>query len=110
MPGKEQIRVKCFPAHIPSLLDSAMRTVQATKVKVHLQELLRTVESGETIAITRRGRTIAHVVPAPAATEQATAASRREAVERFIRSRRRWKPCTMSLEDILRARHEGHRY
>ena len=42
-----------------------MQTIQATEAKARLAELLRTVEHGETVAITRHGRTIAHVIPAP---------------------------------------------
>ena len=43
-----------------------MRTVQATEAKARLAELLRTVEHGESVAITRHGETIAHVIPARA--------------------------------------------
>ena len=87
-----------------------MRTVRTTEARTHLAELLRKVENGETIAITRRGQTVAHVVPALAAKQQASLDCKRKAVEQFIRSRRKWKPCTMSLQDILSARHEGHRH
>ena len=41
-----------------------MRKIQATEAKARLADLLRTVERGETIAITRHGKTIAHLVPA----------------------------------------------
>ena len=40
-----------------------MRTVQATEAKARLAEL---VEHGESVAITRHGETIAHVIPAHA--------------------------------------------
>ena len=43
-----------------------MRIVQATEAKARLAELLRTVEHGESVAITRHGETIAHVIPARA--------------------------------------------
>ena len=42
-----------------------MREVQATEAKTRLAELLRVVERGETVAITRYGKTVAHLVPAP---------------------------------------------
>ena len=83
-----------------------MQTIQATEAKARLAELLRTVEHGETVAITRHGRTIAHVIPAPAD----EGADRRQAVARFRRRRAEWAPIAMSVEEILQARHEGHRF
>ena len=83
-----------------------MREVQATEAKTHLAQLLSEVEHGETIAITRYGKPIAHLVPAEAQERSA----RRIAVERFEAWRATWKGINMSLEEILAARHEGHRY
>ena len=40
-----------------------MREVAATDAKAHLAELLRAVEYGETVAITRHGKTVAHLSP-----------------------------------------------
>ncbi len=83
-----------------------MQTINATQAKAKLAELLRTVERGETVAITRHGETIAHVVPAPAG----DCAGREDAVARFRRQRDTWEPAGMSVDDILGARHEGHRW
>ena len=83
-----------------------MREVQATEAKAHLARLLSEVEHGETIAITRHGKPIAHLVPA----EAQARAGRRAAVERFESWRAKWNGIDMSLEEILAARHEGHRY
>ena len=83
-----------------------MREVQATEAKAHLAQLLSEVEHGETIAITRHGKPVAHLVPA----EAQERAGRRAAVERFETWRAGWKGIEMSLEEILAARHEGHRY
>ena len=83
-----------------------MREVQATEAKTHLAQLLSEVEHGETIVITRHGKPIAHLVPA----EAQKRATRRAAVERFEAWRATWKGIDMSLEEILDARHEGHRY
>ena len=80
-----------------------MRTVQTSEVKAHLAEILRTVERGETVAITRRGQTVAHMVPAT----KNRKSQYKEAVERFRQRRSKWKPSTMTVEDILLARHEG---
>ena len=82
-----------------------MRTVPATDAKAHLAELLRTVERGETVAITRHGRTIAHVVPARSEKD----ANHKQAVARFRRRRDGWQPVPMSAGAILLARHDGHR-
>ena len=83
-----------------------MREVQATQAKAQLAELLRTIERGETIAITRHGKTIAHLVPA----EERERELRKEAVDRFLRQRAKWRRIDMTVEEILDARHEGHRF
>ena len=82
-----------------------MNTVQATEARARLAELLRIVERGETVAITRHGRTVAHMIPA----QQAERADHSQTVARFRRRRREWTPVDMSIEDILLARHQGHR-
>lgn len=83
-----------------------MRIVTATEAKARLAELLRAVEGGETVAITRHNKAIVHLVPAQARDHAARAA----AVERFRRQRAGWKRIDMSTEEILAARHEGHRW
>ena len=88
------------------LVNITMREVPATEAKTHLAQLLSSVEHGETIAITRHGKPIAHLVPA----EAQERAARRAAVERFEAQRAKWKSAGMSSEEILAARHEGHRY
>jgi prevent-host-death family protein len=82
-----------------------MREIQATEAKTHLAQLLSAVERGESFAITRHGRPIAHLVPAAAGTRAAA----RDAVARFRTRRARWGRTGVSLDDILAARHEGHR-
>ncbi len=82
-----------------------MREVQATQAKSRLAELLRVVESGETIAITRHGKPVAHLVPAPAQDR----ANRESAVDRFRRRRAGWERVAFSTDEILAARHQGHR-
>lgn len=83
-----------------------MREVQATQSKAHFAELLRTVEYGETVAITRHGRAVAHLTPAR---DQETT-RRREAVARFRSARRQWRRIEMSTDEILAARREGQRW
>ncbi|MCY4581242.1 MAG: type II toxin-antitoxin system prevent-host-death family antitoxin [Chloroflexi bacterium] len=82
-----------------------MREIRATEAKTRLAELLRAVEHGETVAITRHGRTVAHLVPADAQDR----ASRERAVERFLQRRTGWRRVALSTDEILAARHEGHR-
>lgn len=82
-----------------------MREVPTTEAKSHFAELLRIVEYGESIAISRHGKTVAHRIPAV----DRDRASEKEAVERF-RAWRRQRPRTgMTREEILAAQHEGHR-
>lgn len=81
-----------------------MREVQASEAKTHLPKLLTEVERGETIVITRHGRAIARIVP--------ESQTRRDAVQRTMAELdefRRTMP-KLSLEEILSARHEGHKY
>ena len=82
-----------------------MREIQATEAETHFAQLLRDVEHGEAIAITRHGEAIAHMVPAQAQDR----ASREAAVERFLRRRAGWAPSGMSRGEIVAARHAGHR-
>jgi prevent-host-death family protein len=82
-----------------------MQDIQATEAKAHLAELLRAVERGESFAITRYGRPVAHLVPAAVADRDA----RYNALKRFHAKRASWQHVEMSVQDILDARHEGHR-
>ena len=82
-----------------------MRTIQATEAEANLAKYLRMVETGESVAITRHGRTVAYLVPA----QEQECARRRTAVERFLECRRGWRKTNMSTQEILAARHEGHR-
>ena len=81
-----------------------MREVQATEAKTRLAELLRVVERGETVAITRYGKPVAHLVPAPTQDR----ANREKAVEQFRRRRAGWERVTFSTEEILAARRINH--
>ena len=82
-----------------------MREIQATQARARLAELLRVVEGGETVAITRRGKPVAHLVPAPAQGWE----DRERAIEQFRQRRAGWKRVELSTEEILASRHEGHR-
>jgi prevent-host-death family protein len=81
-----------------------MREVQSTDAKAHLAQLLTDVERGETIVITRHGRAIARLVP-EATQRQADVRKVKEQIAAF----RKTMP-SLSVSDILSARHEGHKY
>ena len=82
-----------------------IREIQSTEAKARFAEILRSVEHGETIAITRHGKTVAHLVPA----REQEQAGRDAGVDRFLKRRASWRPTGMTREEILAARHEGHR-
>ena len=65
-----------------------MHTMQATAAKARFAELLRKVEGGETVVITRHGEAIAHVIAARAGERVA----RKQGVARFRRRREEWQP------------------
>ena len=81
-----------------------MREVQASAAKTHLPQLLDDVERGETIVITRHGRAIARIVP--------EADRRQEEINSAIESIKSLRKRTgkIALDELLSARHEGHRY
>lgn len=81
-----------------------MREVQSSDAKTHLTQLLTEVERGETIVITRHGRPIARLVPE---LDQRAEAIRRTMDQ--IKTLRATMP-DISLNEILEARHDGHRY
>lgn len=83
-----------------------MREVMATEAKMRLAELLRAVESGETVAITRHGKTVAHLTPA---TDQGGVAQR-AAVKRFRAWRKLRRPVGMTTDEIAELVREGRRW
>lgn len=76
-----------------------------TEAKARLAELLRVVEYGETVAITRHGKTVARL--SPALDEDGT--TQRAAVEQF-RTWRKRRPIGMTPDEILELVREGRRW
>ena len=74
------------------------------EAKTRLPELLRAVERGETVIITRHGKPVAKLAPV----EDRKREEALQAIERIkaLRSRLPKVP----LEEILASRHEGHKY
>jgi prevent-host-death family protein len=81
-----------------------MRKIQASDAKTHLPRILDQVERGETIVITRHGRAIARIVP--------EAHRRQEEIDKAIAAIKALRGATgrISLDELLSARHEGHKY
>ena len=82
-----------------------MCEVSITEARARFSELLRMVDRGESVSITRRGRPVAHLVPAGAGDR----ALRQQAMGRFMEMRSTWRRTGMTKEEVLAARHEGHR-
>ncbi len=82
-----------------------MREIEASEPGARFPELLRAIERGEIVAINRRGEAVAHLVPAHTHDQSA----REAAVDSFLERRAGWEATGMSSEEILAARHEGHR-
>lgn len=81
-----------------------MREIPASEAKTHLPRLLGDVERGETIIITRHGRPIARLVPEDARRQEEIAK-----VLADLDDLRKTMPA-LTLDEILSARHEGHKY
>ncbi len=81
-----------------------MRSIPASEAKAHLPRLLGDVERGETIVITRHGRPIARLVP--------EAMRRQDEIAKALADLddlRKTMP-RLTLDEILAARHEGHKF
>lgn len=81
-----------------------MREIQASEAKTHLPQILTAVERGETVIITRHGRAIARIVPENLERDQIV----QQALERLEKFRKTMP--SLTLDEILSARHEGHKY
>jgi prevent-host-death family protein len=80
-----------------------MTTVTAYEAKTHLPRLLRAVERGERIVITRHGKPVAELVPF---VEHRADLS--DVIQRMKRARE--GRSQVPLDELLAARHEGHKY
>jgi prevent-host-death family protein len=80
--------------------------VATTELKAKLSEILGDVERGQTIGVTRHGRMIAHIVPAEARRRKDV----NEAIEELEKLRSSLPKTGITIDEILKWRHEGHRY
>jgi prevent-host-death family protein len=83
---------------------AAVRKIQASDAKAHLLRILDDVERGETVIITRHGRAIARIVPEPQ--------RRQEEIDQAIEILKALGRRTgrITIEELLSARHESHKY
>jgi prevent-host-death family protein len=81
-----------------------VREIKSSDAKTHLSELLDDVERGETIVITRHGKAIARLAP-----EAATQSQEIQALFNQIDDFRKTMP-GMTVDEILAACHNGHKY
>jgi prevent-host-death family protein len=81
-----------------------MREIQSSEAKARLPQLLDEVERGETVIITRHGRAIARLVP--------EAHRRQEEIDKAIESINELRKHTSRItrDELLSAKHEGHKY
>jgi prevent-host-death family protein len=84
-------------------MGSAMTTVSAYEAKTHLPRLIRAVERGETVIITRHGKPVAQLGPIQDRREQV-----QEAIESIKRLRRRLPK--VPIDELIASVHEGHKY
>jgi prevent-host-death family protein len=83
--------------------EDRMTTVTAYEAKTHLPRLIRAVERGETVIITRHGKPVAQLTPIGVRREQVL-----EAIEDLKRLRSRLPK--ISVDEIIASIHEGHKY
>lgn len=83
-----------------------MKTFKVSDARRKWGDLLRYVEQGEMISITRHGKTIAHLIPS----ETQERLERQGTVEEFLRRRDEGDKIQATLEEMLAWRHEGHRF
>jgi prevent-host-death family protein len=78
-----------------------MKHLSVSEAKAKFSEMLDQVEHGETIAITRHGKVIAHIAP----NADARRLRARKAMEGIMELRKHTKPVT--VEEIIAWKNEG---
>ena len=79
------------------------RQIGSTEFQARIAEVLRWVEAGETVLITRHGRVALRLAPE----EDAEHEARSRAMDRFEQYLSRKKRIRMTLPEMLAARREG---
>jgi prevent-host-death family protein len=83
-----------------------MKSISATEAKARFAALLSDVERGETVEITRHGKTIARITPEIDTRKDEV----RRAIEEMRQLRASLPKAGIAVGDILDMRHQGHKY
>jgi prevent-host-death family protein len=84
-------------------VELTMRTYSVTEADSHFKEVLDRVRLGETVLVTENGRALAEIGPANVeAGAKIDLATKLEEVRRLFKG--------VTLQDMMSARHEGHKY
>jgi prevent-host-death family protein len=83
-----------------------MKSISATEAKARFAALLSDVERGETVEITRHGKTIARITPEIDTRKDEV----RRAIEEMRQLRASLPKAGITVDDILDMRHQGHKY
>ena len=89
---------------------SAAVQITVEEAESRLGELLDRVERGEEITIARAGRPVARLVAAPPAHDVAKARAAAEGLRDLREELRKAGVGPFTMDEILSARHEGHKY
>ena len=91
------------------------REVSLSEAQERLPELLREIERGDTLAITKNGKQVARLTPPEPngaklereETPEEALARRTAAVEEFLRESDKWEPIPVTVDEILEWIREG---
>ena len=91
------------------------REVSLSEAQERLPELLREIERGDTLAITRNGKQVARLAPPEPnganlegeQTPEEALARRTADVEEFLRESDKWEPIPVTVDEILEWIREG---
>ena len=90
-----------------------MQEVTIAQAKARLTQLVQQAERGEAIAITRNGKTVAHLKPADSVGQipvpELSQTARTESLDRFLKRRAAWRGVTATQEEIRSWINEGRR-
>lgn len=89
---------------------SAAVQITVEEAESRLGELLDRVERGEEITIARAGRPVARLVAAPPSRDVAAAQAAAKALLELREELRNAGVGLFTMDEILSARHEGHKY
>lgn len=81
-----------------------MQSFGSYQAKAHFSQLLDKVERGESVLITRRGKSVARIVPASTQNRRQT----KTVIDRMVK--RRAGRTHVAKAELTKSLHEGHRF